>query len=63
MAQKGAVRIGGGIHRVMEKTRAMGFLGLSGLALVIGRMRRSSAELEQRVAERTATEARLAALH
>jgi len=40
----------------------MGFLGLGGLALVIGRMRRSSAELELRVAERTAAEARLLAL-
>ncbi len=41
----------------------MGFLGLGGLGLVIGRMRRTSAELEERVAERTAAEARLAALH
>jgi len=40
----------------------MGFLGLGGLALVIGRMRRSSAELELRVAERTAAETRLLAL-
>jgi signal transduction histidine kinase len=42
---------------------AMGFLGLGGLALVIGRMRRGSGELEQRVAERTAAEARLAGLY
>lgn len=41
----------------------MGLLGLGGLGLVIGRMRRTSRELEQRVAERTAAEARLAALH
>ena len=41
---------------------AMGFLGLSGLALAIGRMRRSSTELELRVVERTAAEARLLAL-
>lgn len=40
----------------------MGFLGLGGLALAIGRMRRSSAELELRVAERTAAETRLLAL-
>lgn len=40
----------------------MGFLGLGGLALVIGRMRRSSAELELRVAEHTAAEAHLLAL-
>src|SRR5262245_33435853 len=42
---------------------AIGFLGLGGLVLVIGRMRRSSAELEQKVTERTAAQARLAALH
>ena len=40
----------------------MGFLGLGGLTLVIGRMRQGSAELEQRVAERTAAERRLLAL-
>jgi len=40
----------------------MGFLGLGGLALAIGRMRRSSAELELRVFERTAAETRLLAL-
>jgi hypothetical protein len=41
---------------------AMGLLGLCGLALMIDRMRRSSAELEKRVAERAAAEARLLAL-
>src|SRR5258706_16050527 len=41
----------------------MGLLGLGGLALVIGRMQRTSTELEQRVAERTAAEARLSILH
>lgn len=41
----------------------MGVLGLGGLGLVIGRMRRTSAELEERVVERTAAEGRLAALH
>jgi len=41
----------------------MGLLGLAGFALVIGRMRRTSAELEQRVAERTTAETRLGALH
>jgi signal transduction histidine kinase len=41
----------------------MGFFGLGGLALVIGRMRNTSVELEQRIAERTSAEARLAALH
>jgi signal transduction histidine kinase len=41
----------------------LGFFGLGGLALVIGRMRNTSAELEQRIAERASAEARLAALH
>jgi signal transduction histidine kinase len=41
----------------------MGLLGLGGLALVIERMRFTSAELARRVAEHTATEARVAALH
>jgi signal transduction histidine kinase len=41
----------------------MGLLGVGGLAMVIGRMRRTSVELQQQVAERTAAEARLAALH
>ena len=40
----------------------IGFLGLGGLALAIGRMRRSSAELELRVLERAAAETRLLAL-
>jgi hypothetical protein len=38
-------------------------LGLSGLALVIGKMRRAKAELEEEVAERTASQSRLKALH
>jgi signal transduction histidine kinase len=41
----------------------MGLLGLSGLALVIGKMRRAKLELEQQVIERTATQSRLQALH
>jgi GAF domain-containing protein len=41
----------------------MGLLGLGGLALVIERMRFTSAELAQRVAELTAAETRLATLH
>jgi signal transduction histidine kinase len=41
----------------------MGLLGLGGLALVIGRMRSDKAKLEKRVAERTATQSRLKALH
>jgi signal transduction histidine kinase len=41
----------------------MGLLGVGGLAMVIGRMRRTSTELQQRVAERMAAETRLAALH
>ena len=40
----------------------MGFLGLGGLALAIGRMRRNSAELQLRVFERMAAETRLLAL-
>src|SRR5713226_3031024 len=42
---------------------AMGILGLSALALVIGRLRRTSKELHRRVGEQTATSARLAGLH
>jgi signal transduction histidine kinase len=41
----------------------MGILGVGGLGLIMGRMRRTSAELEQRMEERAAAEARLAALH
>jgi signal transduction histidine kinase len=41
----------------------MGLLGLGGLALVIGKMRRDKAQLEQQVIERTATQSRLKALH
>jgi signal transduction histidine kinase len=41
----------------------MGILGIGGLGLIIGRIRRTSAELEQRMEERAAAEARLAALH
>jgi signal transduction histidine kinase len=41
----------------------MGLLGLSGLALVIGKMRRDKAELEEQVIERTANQSRLKALH
>jgi len=52
-----------GLRGVFGLLATMTVLGLFGLALVIGRLRRSSAELEQRVAERSATEARLAALH
>ncbi len=42
---------------------SMGILGIGGLGLVMGRIRRTSAELEQRIVERAAAEARLAALH
>ena len=52
-----------GLQGTFALLSTMGLLGLGGLALVIGRMRRSSAELQQRVAERTAAEARLGALH
>ena len=41
----------------------MGLLGLGGLGLVIGKMRRDKAELEQEVIERTATQSRLKMLH
>ena len=41
----------------------MGILGLGGLALVIGRMRRSAAEGHARAAEVSAAQARLTALH
>jgi signal transduction histidine kinase len=41
----------------------MGILGIGGLGLVIGRLRKGSAELEQRMNERTAAETRLEALH
>jgi signal transduction histidine kinase len=41
----------------------MGLLGLGGLGLVIGKMRRDKAELEQQIVERTATQSRLKALH
>jgi signal transduction histidine kinase len=41
----------------------MGLLGLGGLALVMGKMRRDKTELEQRVTERSAAESRLKALH
>ena len=41
----------------------MGILGLGGLALVIGRMRRSAAEVHARAAEVSAAQARLTALH
>jgi signal transduction histidine kinase len=41
----------------------MGLLGLGGLGLVIGKMRRDKAELEQEVIERTETQSRLKALH
>lgn len=51
-----------GLQDTFVLLAAMGLAGLGGLALVIGRMRRTSAELEQRVTERTAAEARLAAL-
>ena len=43
-----------GLQNTFFLMGTMGLLGLSGLGLVIGRMRRTSVELEQRVAERTA---------
>jgi signal transduction histidine kinase len=52
-----------GLQGTFVVLATMGLFGLGGLGLVIGRMRQTSAELEQRVAERTAAEARLAALH
>ncbi|HEY5541867.1 MAG TPA: GAF domain-containing protein [Candidatus Binatia bacterium] len=52
-----------GLRATFFLLAAMGLLGVSGLALVIGRMRRDSAELEQRVAKVSAAEARLGALH
>ena len=42
---------------------SMGVLGIGGLGLVIGKIRRNSAELEQRILENITAEARLAALH
>ena len=42
---------------------SMGVLGIGGLGLVIGKIRRYSAELEKRMLERSAAEERLAALH
>lgn len=62
---RGVLEIIWPLDRVIAQTRAglgetfallatMGILGLSGLALVISRLRRTSAELEQRVIERTA---------
>ncbi|MDH3442631.1 MAG: ATP-binding protein [Deltaproteobacteria bacterium] len=41
----------------------MGVIGLGGLTLVMKKMRRDKVELEQRVAERTAAQSRLKALH
>lgn len=58
-----AARTRAGLKDTFILLSTMGILGLGGLALVIGRMRATSAELEQRVAERTSAEARLAALH
>ncbi|MGH7768528.1 MAG: ATP-binding protein [Candidatus Binatia bacterium] len=52
-----------GLQSTFVLLGTMGLLGVGGLAMVIGRMRRTSVELQQRVAERTAAEARLAALH
>ncbi|HEY2989221.1 MAG TPA: ATP-binding protein [Candidatus Binatia bacterium] len=52
-----------GLRDTFVLLSAMGLLGLGGLGLVIGRMRQTSVELKQRVLERTAAEARLAALH
>jgi signal transduction histidine kinase len=43
-----------GLQNTFFLLGSMGLLGLSGLGLVIGRMRKTSVELEQRVAERTA---------
>jgi signal transduction histidine kinase len=51
-----------GLQDTLVLLATMGILGLSSLGLVIGRMRRTSAELAQRVTERTAAEERLAAL-
>ncbi|HKA32818.1 MAG TPA: ATP-binding protein [Candidatus Binatia bacterium] len=42
---------------------SMGVLGIGGIGLVIGKLRRNSAELEQRMLEETTAEARLTALH
>jgi signal transduction histidine kinase len=52
-----------GLQGTFALLATMGLFGLGGLGLVVGRMRQTSAELEQRVSERTAAEARLAALH
>ena len=52
-----------GLQDTFVLLATMGLLGLAGFALVIGRMRRTSAELEQRVAERMTAETRLGALH
>jgi len=51
-----------GLQNTLVLLATMGILGLSGLGLVIGRMRRTAAELAQRVTERTVAEGRLAAL-
>ncbi len=52
-----------GLKNTFILLASMGFLGISGLGLVIGRIRRTSAELEQRMLQSAAAEARLAALH
>jgi len=52
-----------GLKETFSLLAIMGVLGLSALALVIGRLRRTSAELAKRVAEHSAAEARLATLH
>ncbi|HTM10013.1 MAG TPA: ATP-binding protein [Verrucomicrobiae bacterium] len=52
-----------GLKNTFILLATMGILGIGGLGLVLGRIRRTSAELEQRITERAAAEARLEALH
>jgi signal transduction histidine kinase len=52
-----------GLTETFVLLSTMGLLGVGGLALVVGTMRKKSAELEQRVSERASAQARLAALH
>jgi signal transduction histidine kinase len=52
-----------GLKDTFMMLAAMGILGIGGLGIVIGRIRRTSIELEQRMKERSAAEARLEALH
>lgn len=52
-----------GLKETLGLLATMALLGLSGLTLVIGRLRRTSAELEKRIAERSVADARLATMH